>query len=208
MQNQIDGSALLDLNAEDLQDLLGIDSDEKHPQVIKILAQIKKLKILWYKVLKKLKMLDEYQEILSEFGVSTEQDNSRDRSSQKSTGGKQMSMRPRLQSKIIPQKVKISMASEREADNQIIVDSQQRALSEQPKNRIPGINSLLNFENEMAHKTLKVSTRAQDKKFEDHVQEFLTKLKNLYDFYIDFDQIEILGKEDELDLLRQSTSSE
>ena len=60
MQNQIDGYALLDLNATDLQDLLGIDSDDKNPQVIKILAQIKKLKILWYKVLKKLKMLDEY----------------------------------------------------------------------------------------------------------------------------------------------------
>lgn len=60
MQNQIDGYALLDLNATDLQDLLGIDSDDKNPQVIKILAQTKKLKILWYKVLKKLKMLDEY----------------------------------------------------------------------------------------------------------------------------------------------------
>ena len=57
----------------------------------------------------------------------------------------------------------------------------------------------------MAHETLKVDNTTQDKKFEDHVQEFLTKLKNLYDFYIDFDQIEILGKEEnqyEFDLQR------
>ena len=96
------------------------------------------------------------------------------------------------------------MASEH-PDNEIFVDSQQRALSEQPKNRITGINSLLNFENEMAHKTLKVDNTTPDKKLEDHVQEFITKLKNLYDFYIDFDQIEILGKEEnqpEIDVQR------
>lgn len=37
--------------------------------VIKILTQIQKLKIIWYKTLKKMKMLDSYRETLKEFGI-------------------------------------------------------------------------------------------------------------------------------------------
>jgi len=35
----------------------------------KVLVQISKLKIIWYKTLKKLKLIDDFKDILSEFGI-------------------------------------------------------------------------------------------------------------------------------------------
>ena len=74
VQNQIDGSALLELNRTDIEDMLE-NTDTASPgeidetNVIKILTQIQKLKIIWYKTLKKMKMLDSYRETLKEFGI-------------------------------------------------------------------------------------------------------------------------------------------
>ena len=44
----------------------------------KVLVQISKLKIIWYKTLKKLKLIDDFKDILSEFGIlaQCEADNS------------------------------------------------------------------------------------------------------------------------------------
>lgn len=35
----------------------------------KVLVQISKLKIIWYKTLKKLKLIDDFKDILSELGI-------------------------------------------------------------------------------------------------------------------------------------------
>lgn len=42
---------------------------DKNVKIVKILTQIEKLRIIWYKTLKRLKLVDEYQETLREFGI-------------------------------------------------------------------------------------------------------------------------------------------
>lgn len=46
---------------------------DKNVKIVKILTQIEKLRIIWYKTLKKLKLVDEYQETLREFGIIGDQ---------------------------------------------------------------------------------------------------------------------------------------
>lgn len=93
IQNQIDGYALLELTQSDLEDMFATneETDSTSPNespvfqnadlpkkvedtvalIGKILIQISKLKIIWYKTLKKLKLLDDFREVLSEFGILT-----------------------------------------------------------------------------------------------------------------------------------------
>lgn len=42
--------------------------------IVNLLSQIKKLKIVWYKHLKKLKLLDEFKEVLQELGILAQVD--------------------------------------------------------------------------------------------------------------------------------------
>ena len=85
---------MLELNQSDLEDLCGLkegesslenpdDTDtaspggieklgqqiDKNVKIVKILTQIEKLRIIWYKTLKRLKLVDEYKETLREFGI-------------------------------------------------------------------------------------------------------------------------------------------
>ena len=46
-----------------------IEYNEININIFKILAEVKKLKIIWYKTLKKLKMLEECRDVLLEFGI-------------------------------------------------------------------------------------------------------------------------------------------
>lgn len=43
--------------------------NEMNMNIFKILGEVKKLKIIWYKTLKKLKMIDECRDVLIEFGI-------------------------------------------------------------------------------------------------------------------------------------------
>jgi hypothetical protein len=47
----------------------GGGDQQTETNIVKILTQIQKLKIIWYKTLKKLKMLDSYRDTLKEFGI-------------------------------------------------------------------------------------------------------------------------------------------
>ena len=46
-----------------------LEDTSSEAEIFKILTQIQKLKIIWYKTLKKLKMIEQYRDILKEFGI-------------------------------------------------------------------------------------------------------------------------------------------